>query len=166
MEKRTYAERCASDPLYKQKRSKYRASYAQTARGKVVQQNADAKRRKLHLEEVKVKIRESVSKWRKDHPELNKSRTRDSHTEAKQQVLSHYGKGGITQCCWKDCSVTDLDMLTLDHINNDGAEKRRAGEPKGHELYWWLKRMSYPDGFQTLCWNHQWKKRIVRLRKV
>jgi len=165
MKKHTYADRCATDPLYKQKRSMYLSMYRKTIRGKEVQRKADAKRRRVHPEEVKKKTRDSVSKWRKAHPETNKIRVRCSHLKAKERVLAHYGKNGIPQCCWKSCFITDLDMLTLDHINNDGAVRRRRGEPKGHELYWWLKRMGFPKGFQTLCWNHQWKKRIQHLQE-
>ena len=85
----------------------------------------------------------------------------------KREVLTHYGKNGTLQCCWEDCEVTDLDMLSLDHINNDGAEHRRAYNGQGGErVYVLLKRQGYPPICQTLCWNHQWKKEMQRRRGI
>jgi hypothetical protein len=85
--------------------------------------------------------------------------------EIKIIVLSHYGKGGKLQCCWPDCEVNDIDVLTIDHINNQGAKRRRQGQRSGDVLYRQLKRKKYPKGYQTLCMNHQYKKEIVRVRK-
>lgn len=86
--------------------------------------------------------------------------------EAKITVLTHYGKDGHLQCCWPGCIETDVDVLTCDHINDDGAEHRKRvnGLNGGMSLYRLLIREGYPTGFQTLCWNHQWKKQILRLR--
>ena len=42
-------------------------------------------------------------------------------------------------------------MLTLDHINNDGAEHRRRMVSKDIVLY--LIRNNFPEGFQILCYN-------------
>ncbi len=83
----------------------------------------------------------------------------------KTEVLSHYGKQSKLQCCWPGCEVLDPDMLTIDHIDNSGAEARRKDKNNGGAtLYARLKRQSYPDGFQTLCHNHQWKKELMRRR--
>jgi hypothetical protein len=79
--------------------------------------------------------------------------------ELKVEVLKHYGHLGILQCVWEGCEVDDPDMLTLDHKNNDGAEHRRT--MKG-SLYQWVKSHGYPEGFQTLCANHQLKKELLR----
>lgn len=88
------------------------------------------------------------------------------HLEAKIMVLTHYGKDGRLQCCWPGCIETDVDVLTCDHIKDDGAEHRKQvnGLNGGLSLYRLLIREEYPKGFQTLCWNHQWKKQILKLR--
>ena len=84
----------------------------------------------------------------------------------KLEVLAHYSPNGILGCSWSDCGVSDSDMLTLDHINNDGANARRYTKiGSGNVAYWFLKRHGYPKGYQTLCWNHQWKKRIGNLKE-
>jgi hypothetical protein len=57
--------------------------------------------------------------------------------------------GGYRCAC---CAETDPVFLTLDHINGDGARhRRRVGA--GNGLLAWLRKRSYPPGFQVLCWN-------------
>ncbi|KKM24391.1 hypothetical protein LCGC14_1605530 [marine sediment metagenome] len=72
----------------------------------------------------------------------------------KQRVIDHYG--GICLCCGE----SELLLLTIDHIYEDGAEHRRqifpnikGRTPGGDNFYRWLEKNQYPDGFQTLCYN-------------
>jgi hypothetical protein len=85
----------------------------------------------------------------------------------KIEVLSHYGPDGKLQCAWPDCTVTDVDMLSLDHINNDGAQDRKSGTRGGggNKTYCRVRKQGFPDGFQTLCHNHQWKKELMLRRE-
>jgi hypothetical protein len=82
----------------------------------------------------------------------------------KIDVLTHYGKGKRLQCCWEGCTIIDPDMLSIDHVNNDGAADRRKGRA-GTNLYTYLISHEYPIGYQTLCFNHQMKKEITRQRE-
>ena len=87
----------------------------------------------------------------------------------KLEVLTHYGKRGKLQCCWRGCAVCDIDMLSLDHKDDSGATHRRAEAGNrvhfaGKEIYGWAKRNNYPKGFQTLCMNHQYKKQRTKVR--
>jgi 5-methylcytosine-specific restriction endonuclease McrA len=87
--------------------------------------------------------------------------------EIKAAVLTHYGKNETLQCCWRDCGVVDIDMLTLDHVNDDGATDRQSrGRTQGGgvHLYRALMTEGYPNGYQTLCANHQLKKELLRRR--
>ena len=98
-------------------------------------------------------------------PEQQRGYQRAYNAQRKLKVLSHYGPGGHLRCSWPDCIVDDIDMLTLDHIYNDGAESRKT--LRADEMYAWLVRNNFPEGnHQTLCWNHQWKKEILRRRKL
>ena len=84
----------------------------------------------------------------------------------KKEVLAHYGFEGNLQCTYSGCKVSDPAMLTLDHVNNDGAEDRLRGRKwTGVPLYAILKRERYPSGFATLCCNHQNKKELDRRRE-
>ena len=87
----------------------------------------------------------------------------------KLDILTHYGPKGTLGCCWKKCSVTDIDVLTIDHINNDGYLHILPGDStrlRGMKLYTWIRQQGYPKTFQTLCANHQLKKRILLARKL
>ena len=94
--------------------------------------------------------------WRRGH-----------NLSKKIKTLTRYGKHGKLQCCWPGCIETDVDVLTLDHVKDDGAKHRKQanGTNGGNSLYSLLANQKRVKGFQTLCWNHQWKKQIVRLRK-
>jgi hypothetical protein len=84
----------------------------------------------------------------------------------KLDVLTHYGSGGSLKCCGEGCEVSDIDMLTLDHINDDGCKHLDSfgNRYAGVALYLWALRNEYPSILQTLCANHQLKKAIVKLR--
>jgi len=56
-------------------------------------------------------------------------------------------------------------MLTIDHINDDGAHDRKINKVGGGVIFYGrLIRLGFPEGFQVLCFNHQWKKRMLGLR--
>lgn len=68
----------------------------------------------------------------------------------KQQVLDRYGNA-----C-KFCGYEDIRALQIDHINNNGAEERKAlgGQSvSGWRFYQYLVAKGLPDGYQTLCAN-------------
>lgn len=57
--------------------------------------------------------------------------------------------GGKCACCGEP----HTDVLTIDHMNNDGAQHRRE-IGAGSALYSWLRKQGFPqDGFQLLCFN-------------
>jgi hypothetical protein len=118
----------------------------------------------------RVCLRENHRKCRSkpDRWEHEKARIREFVLERKIEILTHYGPSKCLGCCWSECTVTDVDMLSLDHIQNDGAEHRRSmtHETAGSVAYAWVKRHNFPEGFQTLCHNHQWKKEIQRRRDL
>jgi hypothetical protein len=72
----------------------------------------------------------------------------------KEQIFSVYGN--MCACCGEN----ELAFLTIDHIDNNGAEHRRLTKAVGIGFYRWLIKNNYPLGFQTLCWNCNCGKRI------
>jgi hypothetical protein len=75
--------------------------------------------------------------------------------EVRDEVYRAYG--GYCCAC---CGETEPTFLSIDHVNNDGAEhKRRENLVTGEQLYRWLRRNGFPNGFQVLCMNCQWGKR-------
>jgi hypothetical protein len=75
---------------------------------------------------------------------LDKSNARWNNK--KQQVFAAYG-GAICKCCGETLQL----LLTLDHINNDGAEERKRLNRKS--LYGWLVLNNFPPGYVVLCFN-------------
>jgi hypothetical protein len=104
------------------------------------------------------------------YKERNARGSRKRRLALKLEVLTHYGPAGKLQCAWPYCDVVDDDMLSLDHINNDGyADRIRmtgSNSGGGQALYRRVQREGFPDGFQTLCCNHQMKKELLRKRVV
>ena len=88
------------------------------------------------------------------HSSQNAKITRD----LKIQVFKHYS-GDVPEC--KCCKEKILVFLTIDHINNDGAAHRKSGIASGSQMYYWLRRNQYPEGFQVLCWNCQHAKAVL-----
>ena len=103
--------------------------------------------------------------WRAQHPEAVSNYARQNRVSLKLDVIAHYGRGGFPMCQWMNCREDDIDVLTIDHIDDDGAVRRKSGEKTGHNFYRWLRAQGYPEGFQTLCANHQMKKELLRRRK-
>lgn len=69
----------------------------------------------------------------------------------KLETMQKYG-GAICACCGE----VEFGFLTMDHINNDGAQHRKMiseSEFKGMRIYPWLKKHGFPPGFQVLCFN-------------
>ena len=72
---------------------------------------------------------------------------RERHLRLKKAVLSHYGP--LKCAC---CGEPHIELLTLDHMNGDGAAHRKK-HPKAKNLYIWLRQNDYPPGYEILCFN-------------
>jgi hypothetical protein len=61
----------------------------------------------------------------------------------------------------KECAICKehrLWFLTIDHINNDGAQHRKKLKSN---IYKWIIKNKYPEGFQILCWDCNWEKYLI-----
>jgi|SRR5271157_986637 len=117
-------------------------------------------------QDVKDKRNEESRSFYAKTSSVYRKQTRERMAALKLEVLTYYSPDHILGCCWESCAVTDLDMLSLDHINNDGAEHRRkVGKNKtGEKMYRLVKQEGFPESFQTLCMNHQTKKKLLNVR--
>lgn len=77
------------------------------------------------------------------------SKLKQRHAELRKTIISHYGLKCNCQC---GCNVTNIKHLTIDHINNDGAEHRRT-IGTGGRYYKWIIKNNFPNYLQILCWN-------------
>ncbi len=118
--------------------------------------------------------KDKVSEQRKEDYQNNKEKyLARSHVytrRLKLEVLVHYSGTDLPHCADpfhlhlpNDPFLTDCRVLSIDHINDDGADERERifGTRRfggGHSFYLWLKRNNYPMGYQVLCFNCQWEK--------
>lgn len=83
----------------------------------------------------------------------DKQSSKDRRTKIRLETIAIYG--GKCACC--DCDTPEF--LTIDHIDETGAEHRRTlakgKKPRGGtDFYYWLKKNDFPkDNFQLLCMN-------------
>lgn len=115
------------------------------------------------------KTKAASYRWREKHPEawaanqkrwVTKNRLKyESERRAKVRKSVYEAYGGFRCSC---CGETEPLFLTIDHIDNDGAEHRRNLKTKigkgGTAFFDWLKRNKFPPGFQVLCRNCNWGK--------
>jgi hypothetical protein len=84
---------------------------------------------------------------------------KDCIKKLKDEVYDHYG-GHKCSCCGESIK----EFLTLDHIENDGADHRRSlgkgSAGSGHSLYRWIIKNKFPNIFQVMCMNCNWGKRM------
>lgn len=81
-------------------------------------------------------------------------RKRDINAYFKKQAFSYYGD---CRCCGEN----ELSLLSIDHVNDDGAQHRKNSHAgSGVGLYRLLIKSNFPEGFQTLCYNCNIGKRL------
>ena len=146
--------------------------YACTAcRGEYAAKKYHERRAKMSAEELsahKAKINNRQNKARKarlssmpdaeliEFRKKQNEKGRISAQAVKDEVYAAYG-GYICACCGE----TEKAFLSIDHIYNDGAEhKRRENLQTGEQMHRWIKRHNFPPGFQVLCMNCNWGKRM------
>lgn len=148
-------------------RQAYRKAYYQANKAHILEHN------KQYRETHKEQIRATQLRWAQEHREAHRLANRlyrERHlekakehakrwrTKYKFDALSHYSIADCPICA--HCGITDVDVLCIDHINNDGATHRKKLKLLGgYNFYLWLRQQGYPEGFQVLCFNCNHKKR-------
>lgn len=148
----------------KVKKAEYNKRYRDTHREEIKKYNENHKEEiKKYLRRYNKIHRERLKKLKKEYNSLHKNEQKETKKLNKDkineqdrnrmknfrfQVLSYYSKGELKCAC---CNENHYEFLTIDHINNDGAEhKRKIGIRR---LYQWLVKNNFPEGFQVLCYN-------------
>jgi len=104
-------------------------------------------------------------KTKESRQEINKSFQRRYRDETKFKVLNNYSDGKLS--C-KNCGIDVYSVLSLDHINNNGAEhKRRLSNTNSRKVsstvvYNDLIKNGFPPGYQVLCFNCNYHKEFMR----
>lgn len=159
------------DPIL---RKKYEQEYYQRNKNKIIQRaeqwrkdNPDKvlhnkrewnKNNKDKLKEYDAKVKllypDKVKGWQ------HKANISEGHKQSgikwrnnlRYDVFSHYCKGEPRCEC---CGENIIEFLSIDHINNNGAEERKrlGWRGRGKAFYYWLVKNNYPEGYQVLCCN-------------
>ncbi len=118
-----------------------------------------------HGKEWRCANRRRITLRNQKYYQLNKHRIgikeRGRNKELKYRVIAYYSHG--TMKC--KCGYSDIDVLCIDHINNDGKQERvKLNIGSGIEFYVRLVKNNYPDGYQVLCANCNHRKHLEYLR--
>jgi hypothetical protein len=98
-----------------------------------------------YLRAYRQATKEQSRVWRNANRERLREQANQRARKLRDEVLSAYG--GACACCGE----TERAFLQIDHVNNDGAEHRRA--TNGVKLDYWIRRHGFPPQFQILCCN-------------
>jgi len=136
----------------KQRMKEYMRSWYVKNKGKVSAYS------KEYYQKNRAKKRETSRRSYLRHRKMRLARQKEKHAKNRQLVLLHYSKGEMKCSC---CGCVDEWALSIDHIENDGAnERKRLGKPSGNPFYRWLIAEHFPRGYQVLCRNCNWGKRV------
>jgi hypothetical protein len=112
------------------------------------QNRSKSEKDKLYYRDNSSNIRNSRNIYYQKNRESILEKKREEGRKRKQIVIDAYG--GKCECCGE----TTFEFLTIDHINNDGAEHRRRIGGKGTKIYKYLIEHDFPkDGYRLLCFN-------------
>lgn len=100
-------------------------------------------------EKNKDRRKEYIKNWQENNRERRREQIKNYRQKLKAEIINIYSNGTNKCNC---CGENFLLFLTIDHINGDGHKHRKA---VGYNVYSWLKRANYPQGFRVLCWNCQ-----------
>lgn len=103
---------------------------------------------------------EQARNYREQNRRQINAKSRARTHRRKLEVFLYYSNGTM-ECNY--CGIDDVDMLCIDHIEGGGyQQKQRIPSPT---FYRWLQKQNYPKGYQVLCFNCNFKKRITELRE-
>ena len=108
-------------------------------------------------EKYREAIKEQSRLFRKTNKDIVKIKDRERKQKLRHEVISHYSDGKCNCAC---CGEDEFYFLSLDHINGGGHKHRRLLGKDGINFYAWIKKIGYPEGYQILCMNCNWGKRM------
>lgn len=100
---------------------------------------------------------ERMREYYRDHKENIRIVQKKSNQKLKSEILTYYGQG---ECACVVCGEDRLACLSIDHINGGGSKHRKDLQKTAYNFYRWLRSNDWPQGYQTLCMNCQFIKKV------
>lgn len=123
--------------------------------------NIIQERRRRYYQTHKAEMIEYAKQYNRLHKVVRTEHYWKYRAQLKSEVLTHYGNGKLA--CVKCGYSSNLEALSIDHMNGNGAEHRRGEHTMGgRPFYVWLKNNGFPGGYQTLCMNCQFIKKFEK----
>jgi hypothetical protein len=107
-------------------------------------------------------LRKKTQEAKSENPSSRQLQAAEYVRKIKHEVLEHYGSVCL-------CGEADEVVLTLDHVNDDGASHRREVGARGFNFYMWLRKNGFPNNppLQVLCANCQNRKlKEMKIRRI
>tara|TARA_Y100000590_G_C15260568_1_gene841073 strand:+ start:81 stop:662 length:582 start_codon:yes stop_codon:yes gene_type:complete len=150
-----------------EKNIKYRRNWYQKNREQELERRKDYhethkermnKRSREYYETNKKNIKKKNKEYRIKNADVLKpkkrKRAKELQQEQKLQVFKHYSNGKVECAC---CHENNIGFLSLDHIHGGGGKHRKS---INSNTYKWIINHDFPPGYQILCMNCNWGRRI------
>jgi len=124
---------------------------------------------KIGTKEWKEHRKKLNSNWIKNNKERYNASKYLYREKLKIKILAKYSDNKI--CC-AYCGEEDVDVLCIDHINNNGTKHReelnvsQKGGGAGTRVYEALNKLDFQLGLQVLCFNCNTKKEMERKKTL
>ncbi len=103
------------------------------------------------IPENKIRRKETFKKKNPTNPEYNKLASQKYRQKLKSLVINKYG--GKCVCCGEE----ELEFLSIDHINQNGAEHRRSLSRGGGDVYRSIRDEGFIENeYRVMCFNCNW----------
>ena len=122
-----------------------------------------AAQREYHQRNLVAWAASNAKRYARNGPRL-RSQMKKRYALLKLRVLTHYSHTPYPSCVV--CGEVDVRCLSIDHINGGGTKERERGiHHGGSKLYSFIESQGYPEGYQTMCMNDQFRKRWLKNEK-
>jgi len=126
-----------------QQAREYNARTAEERTKKRAQPGYKARQKRWTLQNIK-----SVIAYQEDYQNSHKDKWAGYQQGFRLLVIEYYSHG--TMVC-EDCGSGDIRALVVHHNNGGGNDHRKA--VKSNNIYRWLVKNNFPEGYSILCGN-------------
>lgn len=113
--------------------------------------NKPNRKSESELKQTKKAIYERL--YTAEHPEKFRDKRKARTQKYKFDAINYYSGGSIS-CACHGCLCSDIDVLSIDHIDGGGHTHCKQLKSEGKTFgYQWLKSQGYPFGYRVLCLN-------------